>query len=459
MTMWTVSPKSLEVVRCQAADPATCRFHGHVDTATGEWKANRHYDASEEAAAAAERIARLRFGDESGSLRKKNKSARRPDVVRRREGKNLVSDKEYAALAADAEDVASTIAALKDQWPDMGATMGETSDQQAAMLASVLRDGDRFSHLRRWLGEDCDYLELSRCLLNPPIGLNMAQAWVLRPIPQPDGRYKVDLSGWRRAILTTVANDEDSRVPQGTPDREPASAAGKTAAAILFFRGKCAYCGKQLKRVYNNDPVDGDPGAASGDHIKPIAPKAGSRPSMSGQLPFGVTKYGNTVLCCARCNRDKANYRLSEYTDYAERHEAGDMVAKREEAIKRLNSFRYLTGGGSMPVEVASKLQDRLEILRAKSRELWACQEAQGGLDRADVIAFGRLMDLAVEEARLEMDLPKLKSTFVDEAVFDKADARAARKAGGRSSRAKTGLRGRRPQIAGNERGHGRSFS
>ena len=76
----------------------------------------------------------------------------------------------------------------------------------------------------------------------------------------------------------------------------------------------------------------------------------------------------------------------------------------------------------------------KLRILQAKSREMWAEQESNGGLNREELVEFGRLMDLAAEEARLSMGLPRLESKFVDESAFDKAD-RIARSAA-RSRRA-----------------------
>lgn len=418
MVAWTVDPVNMAVVQCRAQDPSRCRWHGRTDQATGEWTASEHYHDRGAAEARAEAMAQARAAAGSMALRKTASRGGKPIDPHR----NGVTSEQYHRLTADAESVASTVASLKENWPDTGEPFEEQSSRQSAMLADVLQNADRFEGLRRWLGQDCDYMELSRCLLSPPLGLNVPCAWVMRPVLQPDGRYKVDLSGWRRALLTTVVNDESPQVPQAAGG-EPPSPEGRTAAVILFFKGKCAYCGRPLKRVYYNR--DGsNPDAASGDHIRPLSPKW--TPGKGYNCTFGTTRYGNTVLCCARCNFDKRSYRLKDYMDSAIVDESPEDAERRREAMRRLNEFRQLTGGGRMPREVHAALYGKLRILSAKSRELWAEQEATGGLDKTDLVDFGRLMDLAAEEARLSMGLPSLESRFVDEGAFRKADRAAA---------------------------------
>lgn len=426
MTAWTVDPVNLTVVRCKAGDPSRCRWHGQTDPQTGEWSTSQHYRTPAEAEARAERMAELR----AARLGKAALSKAGPVPGTGKRHVRQVSDGEYHELTASAEDVAETIAAMRADWPATGESFEATSSQQSAMLADVLQHAGRFSGLRRWLGGDCDYMELSKCLLSPPIGLSTPCAWAMRPVRQPDGRYKVDLSGWRRALLTTVVNDESPQVPQAEGG-EPPSPEGRMAAAVLFFKGKCAYCGRPLKRVYYNDDSR-DPNAASGDHVRPLSP-AWSR-GKGYDCTFGTTRYGNTVLCCARCNTDKRSYRLKDYMDSATLRESPGDAARRREAMVRLNEFRQLTGAGRIPKEVHVALFGKLRILQAKSREMWAEQESNGGLSREELVEFGRLMDLAAEEARLSMGLPRLESKFVDESAFDRAD-RIARSAA-RSRRA-----------------------
>lgn len=424
MVAWTVDPVNMAVVQCRAQDPSRCRWHGRTDPDTGEWTTSEHYHDRGAAEARAEAMAKTRAAANSMALRKTAGRGGKPIDPHG----NGVTAEQYHKLTADSESVASTVASLRENWPDTGEPFEEQSSRQAAMLADVLRRADRFSGLRRWLGEDCDYMELSRCLLSPPIGLNAPCTWNMRPVLQPDGRYRVDLSGWRRALLTTVVNDESAQVPQSAGG-EPPSPEGRMTAAILFFKGKCAYCGRPLKRVYYNRSGE-NPDAASGDHIRPLSPKW--TPGKGYDCTFGVTRYGNTVLCCARCNFDKRSYRLKDYMDSAIVDESPGDADRRREAMRRLNEFRRLTGGGRMPREVHSALHGKLRILSAKSRELWAEQEATGGLCKTDLVDFGRLMDLAAEEARFSMGLPSLERKFVDESAFRKADEATAARRNGR---------------------------
>lgn len=421
MTAWTVDPVNLTVVRCRARDPSRCRWHGQMDPQTGEWTTSKHYWDPDEAEQQAELMAERRAARLGATALRKSGSA--AGSGRQRHARR-VSDEEYHELTASAESVAETIAVLKADWPAKGESFEHTSSLQSAMLADVLQHADRFSSLRRWLGSDCDYMELSKCLLSPPLGLSSPCSWSMRPVRQPDGKYKVDLSGWRRALLTTVVNDESPQVPQAEGG-EPPSPEGRMAAAVLFFKGKCAYCGRPLKRVYYNDDSR-DPNAASGDHIRPLSPAWS--PSKGYNGTYGTTRYGNTVLCCARCNFDKRSYRLQDYMDSALLSEPPADAARRREAMERLNEFRQLTGGGRIPRDVHIALFGKMRILHAKSRELWAEQESNGGLDREELVEFGRLMDLAAEETRLSMGLPRLESKFVDESAFDKADQIAARR-------------------------------
>jgi len=89
-----------------------------------------------------------------------------------------------------------------------------------------------------------------------------------------------------RAILSQLAYDMDVE---------------KYTRSVLFFKGCCCYCGRQLDR--NSDKSWEIP---TGEHLTPVTPR-------ESHEPFGATRYGNMVLACSSCNSARQSIPIGEW--------------------------------------------------------------------------------------------------------------------------------------------------
>ena len=83
---------------------------------------------------------------------------------------------------------------------------------------------------------------------------------------------------------------------------------------ILWFNGKCAYCGCEMKKSSNNDKC------RTADHIIPMA--------LDYNDGMGETAFGNVILVCRKCNLLKDNMTLDYWikTNYQNNPELGNII-------------------------------------------------------------------------------------------------------------------------------------
>ena len=84
---------------------------------------------------------------------------------------------------------------------------------------------------------------------------------------------------------------------------------------ILWFNGKCAYCGCEMKKSGNSDKC------RTADHIIPMALDYNNG-------GMGETAFGNIILVCRKCNSAKDNMTLDDWieTKYKDNHELGNII-------------------------------------------------------------------------------------------------------------------------------------
>ena len=138
----------------------------------------------------------------------------------------------------------------------------------------------------------------------------------------------------RRCVLTRTANDMNRR---------------RYIASILFFSGRCCYCGAPLRHGTGNN--NDDPSlTASGEHIDPLA----------GHPP-GETRFGNMALACVRCNSDKRDRGLDEWI------ESTGMLDDHQKtlAMRRIMTFRRYSLYEPMSHERESIVESAISRLNA----------------------------------------------------------------------------------------------
>ena len=84
---------------------------------------------------------------------------------------------------------------------------------------------------------------------------------------------------------------------------------------ILWFNGKCAYCGCEMKKSGNSDKC------RTADHIIPMALDYNNG-------GMGETAFGNIILVCRKCNSAKDNMTLDNWieTKYKDNPELGNVI-------------------------------------------------------------------------------------------------------------------------------------
>jgi 5-methylcytosine-specific restriction endonuclease McrA len=129
-----------------------------------------------------------------------------------------------------------------------------------------------FIAYRKYLGDDVRPSELSALITRCPLSLSR----------RADPRFDTV----QRCILTRTSNDMDKK---------------HVIATVLYFGGRCCYCGRPIKKGGQRASKR----TATADHLDPIKPD-------DNRIP-GETKFGNVVLCCARCNSKKSNLPMKSW--------------------------------------------------------------------------------------------------------------------------------------------------
>jgi Tfp pilus assembly protein PilP len=135
-----------------------------------------------------------------------------------------------------------------------------------------------------------------------------------------------------RVILSRTGNDMNKR---------------KYIASILFFGGRCCYCGKVIHKIKGSIPQHD---SATTEHIDPMAGR-----------PHGETKYGNVALCCEECNADKAN---ASFNSWMKNNTIMDDEQKTE-AKRRISEFRKYT----MYEPMSMKKSNNIDHIIAKAKK------------------------------------------------------------------------------------------
>lgn len=135
-------------------------------------------------------------------------------------------------------------------------------------------DDEDAENLRKFLGDEIDTDELSNIIVHEVGAMTKSEQW----------RFGKKVSV-KRVLFSSLDNDMT---------RE------RYIASVMFFGGRCCYCNKVLRK---NPPPESQ---ASGEHLTPISPE-------NSEDTHGGTRYGNMVLACVKCNRDRGNKELVQW--------------------------------------------------------------------------------------------------------------------------------------------------
>lgn len=209
-------------------------------------------------------------------------------------------------------------------------------DMSIAMENYLTSDEPTATKLREYLGAGTNYADLSDILVNEIGGMTSEHRW------STSGRHSIS-----RVILTALNNDMD---------RE------NYVASVLYFKGKCCYCQKQLGRN-----AGGTVSLPTGEHITPIAPSRAN-------APVGGTRFGNVALACNRCNKSRAN---EDLIIWLKQSGAPVSDAVKSESLARINAFRKFTGYSDYTPEqtalirkAAATIQPNVDALRGETGKI-----------------------------------------------------------------------------------------
>lgn len=226
------------------------------------------------------------------------------------------------------------------------------------------------SSLRKFMGKDIDTQEIS----------NMITSNVQSMIaPSTMGNTLT------RVIFSRTGNDMNKR---------------KYIASILFFGGRCCYCGKLIHKIKGGITQHD---SATTEHIDPMAGR-----------PHGETKYGNVALCCEACNADKAN---ASFDDWMKNNTIMDDEQKTE-AKRRISEFRKYTMYEPMSMKKSNNI-DHI-IAKAKEQILQSSQELDHNLHAVcnkdnDNIRKQHLMEYRKQHKE---NITSIKRTAIQEAMM-----------------------------------------
>lgn len=203
-------------------------------------------------------------------------------------------------------------------------------------------DGGRLEirrKIRAYLESDDENAVRFRAYCGSDVSMDDMSALLTGNVGAMTRRYRFSESGrkgaspsLRRCMMSGLSNDMNKR---------------KYIASIMFFGGRCCYCGMPLHKGTGRVH---DPQAATGEHLDPI-----------GGHPPGETKFGNMALCCRRCNEDKADKPLASWLEETN-------VLTREQklsAVSGIMSFRNLSFYERMDASKAQAVEKALATVSA----------------------------------------------------------------------------------------------
>lgn len=101
---------------------------------------------------------------------------------------------------------------------------------------------------------------------------------------------------------------------------------------ILWFNGKCAYCGCEMKKSGNSDKC------RTADHIIPMALDYNNG-------GMGETAFGNIILVCRKCNSAKDNMTLDNWikTKYHDNSELGNVIKHNIQSFMNYTNYHPMS--------------------------------------------------------------------------------------------------------------------
>lgn len=101
---------------------------------------------------------------------------------------------------------------------------------------------------------------------------------------------------------------------------------------ILWFNGKCAYCGCEMKKSGNSDKC------RTADHIIPMALDYNDG-------GMGETAFGNIILVCRKCNSAKDNMTLDNWieTKYHDNPELGNIIKHNVQSFMNYTNYHPMS--------------------------------------------------------------------------------------------------------------------
>lgn len=101
---------------------------------------------------------------------------------------------------------------------------------------------------------------------------------------------------------------------------------------ILWFNGKCAYCGCEMKKSGNSDKC------RTADHIIPMALDYNDG-------GMGETAFGNIILVCRKCNSAKDNMTLDNWieTKYKDNPELGNVIKHNIQSFMNYTNYHPMS--------------------------------------------------------------------------------------------------------------------
>lgn len=209
-----------------------------------------------------------------------------------------------------------------------GGGNGNRNEIRKRIAAYLESDDGNAVRFRAYCGDDVSMDDMSALLTNN--------------VGAMTGRYRYSETGrkgtspsLKRCMMSNMSNDMNKR---------------KYIASIMFFGGRCCYCGMPLHKGQRRVR---DPQAATGEHIDPI-----------GGNPPGETKFGNMALCCRRCNADKADKPFASWLENT------DMLTSEQKlsAMSGIMSFRNLSFYERMGASKAKAVETAIVRIKAFRR-------------------------------------------------------------------------------------------
>lgn len=124
--------------------------------------------------------------------------------------------------------------------------------------------------------------------------------------------------------------------------------------SVVYFGGKCCYCGITLKTE------DGENyRKATGEHLSPLSPD--NKDSVRSS-----TRFGNMALCCDDCNHSKGNEDLEQWIVKSSRVKK----ARKIYVIAKIRAFRRFAGYKDFSKEFSQEIDKSLEHLHQESERM-----------------------------------------------------------------------------------------